>query len=127
MALRSKLDNGLSPKDFFLRAIIRPAKLLIFSPIVLATSIYVGIVYGYLYLLFTTFTVVFEGSYHFSSGSVGLTFMGMGVGSIMGLGVFAWSSDRMLKSKAKEAEIAAEGTGGQSGGSKFPQIYLSQS
>ena len=89
--LRSKFDVGLSPRDFFMRGIVRPAKMLIYSPIVLSTSIYVGVVYGYLYLLFTTFTIVFERTYHFSSGSVGLTFLGLGVGSLSGLGFFAWS------------------------------------
>lgn len=44
--LRSKLDSGLHPRDFFLRSIIRPARMLIFSPIVLSTSLYVGVVYG---------------------------------------------------------------------------------
>lgn len=120
--LRSKLDVGLSPKDFFARSIIRPAKLLIFSPIVLATSIYVGIVYGYLYLLFTTFTLVFEDQYHFSSGSVGLTFMGMGVGSILGLVVFGWSSDKMLKRKTKEADAAL--TTGQTSSGMKPEYRL---
>jgi hypothetical protein len=45
--LRSKLDIGLSNKDFFLRSIVRPCKMLIFSPVVLGTSVYVGVVYGY--------------------------------------------------------------------------------
>jgi MFS family permease len=123
LQLRSKLDRGLSKKDFFLLSIVRPAKLLIFSPIVLATSIYVGIVYGYLYLLFTTFSVVFQGTYHFSSGSVGLTFMGLGVGSILGLGFFGWSSDRMLKNKTKDADVIAAASGQRSSGMK-PEYRL---
>lgn len=73
--LRSKLDVGLSPRDFFFRSIIRPAKMLILSPIVLSASIYIGVVYGYLYLLFTTFTPVFEETYGFSPGNVGLTYL----------------------------------------------------
>lgn len=108
MALRSKLDIGLSPKDFFIRSIFRPAKMLIFSPIVLATSIYVGVVYGYMYLLFTTFSLVFEGAYGFSSGSVGLTFLGLGVGSFGGLAYFAIASDRAIK-KRGAAEAASAG------------------
>lgn len=44
--LRSELDSGLNPRDLFLRSIVRPARLLIFSPIVLSTSLYVGLVYG---------------------------------------------------------------------------------
>ncbi|KAF4630957.1 hypothetical protein G7Y89_g7185 [Cudoniella acicularis] len=121
--LRSKLDVGLSPKDFFIRSIIRPAKMLILSPIVLITSIYVGLVYGYLYLLFTTFTVVFEGNYGFSAGSVGLTFVGIGIGSMAGLIFFAISSDYILKKKTEEADAIAEAAGEQSGGMK-PEYRL---
>ncbi len=95
--LRSKLDVGLSPKDFFLHSIVRPSKMLVFSPIVLALSVFVGVVYGYLYLLFTTLTPVFEQTYGFSAGSVGLTFLGLGIGSLFGLGFFAWSTDRVFK------------------------------
>lgn len=96
--LRSKLDSGISKKDFFIRSIVRPTKMLIFSPIILIFSIYMGIVYGYLYLLFTTLTPVFEDVYGFNQGSVGLTFLGIGVGSLLGLGIFGSLSDKLLKS-----------------------------
>ncbi|OBT63065.1 hypothetical protein VE03_07439 [Pseudogymnoascus sp. 23342-1-I1] len=100
--LRSKLDTGLTPREVFVRAIVRPMKLLVLSPIVLALSLYMGVVYGYLYLLFTTFTVVFADQYHFSSGSIGLCFLGIGIGSLMGLVITGATSDRILKSKARK-------------------------
>jgi MFS family permease len=84
--LRSKLDSGLPPREIFARSIVRPLKILIFSPIVLLMSIYVSINYGIMYLFFTTMTFVFEDTYHFSSGSVGLSYIGMGVGLIIGMG-----------------------------------------
>lgn len=100
--LRSALDSGLTKKDFFNRSIIRPLRMLILSPIVLSTSLYVGVVYGYLYLMFTTFPLVFEGTYHFSQGSVGLTYLGLGVGSMAGVVIFAVTSDRLLKKHGKD-------------------------
>ncbi|KLO99477.1 multidrug resistant protein [Fusarium fujikuroi] len=42
------------------RAIVRPLKLLIFSPIVLLVSLYTGILFGLIFLLFTTFPSVFQ-------------------------------------------------------------------
>ncbi|RMZ91059.1 hypothetical protein DV736_g1697, partial [Chaetothyriales sp. CBS 134916] len=95
--LRSKLDSGLSPRQYFIRSIVRPTKMLLLSPIVLIFSTYMAIVYGYLYLLFTTLTDVFESKYHFSQGSVGLTFLGIGIGSLIGLVVFGGTSDRLIK------------------------------
>jgi multidrug resistance protein len=99
--IRSKLDLGLTPRELFWRNIVRPAKMLILSPIVSSMSIYVGIVYGYLYLLFTTFTGVFEGQYGFSTGTVGLTYLGLGIGSMIGLAIIGISSDKIVKHKTK--------------------------
>jgi multidrug resistance protein len=95
--LKSKLDPGISKKDYFILSIVRPTKMLIFSPTILIFSIYMAIVYGYLYLLFTTLTLVFESIYHFSQGSIGLTYLGIGIGSLMGLAIFGSISDKLSK------------------------------
>ena len=83
-------------------------KLLLFSPIVLALSTYMAVVYGYLYLLFTTITEVYEGQYHFGQGTVGLTYLGIGVGSLIGVIIFGIASDKILKAKSKNGEMKAE-------------------
>ena len=67
-----------------------------------------AIVYGYLYLIFTTLTLVFENEYGFSQGSVGLTYLGIGVGSLLGLAVFGTVSDRLIKRLAKGGEMKPE-------------------
>ena len=97
MNLRSKLDSGLPPREIFARSIVRPIKMLLFSPIVLLMSIYVSINYGIMYLFFTTMTFVFEGTYHFSSGSVGLSYLGMGVGLIIGMVYVGKMSDVYIR------------------------------
>ncbi|KAL9091785.1 MAG: hypothetical protein Q9159_001300 [Coniocarpon cinnabarinum] len=98
-ALRSKLDTGLKPKDFFLRAIIRPSRLLTLSPIVILISLNMSIAFAYLYLLFTTFTYVFEGQYGFNAGESGLAYLGLGLGMLLGLPVFGKTSDAMVRKK----------------------------
>lgn len=98
--LRSKLDSGLAPADVFKRAFVRPAKLMFLSPICALMSLYMAVVYGVLYLLFTTFTFVFEENYGFSESTVGLVYIGMGIGMILGLAVLGFSSDRIMKSLA---------------------------
>lgn len=104
--LRSRLDSGLSPKELFLFSIIRPTKMLLFSPIVFLLSFFVAVVYGYLYLLFTTITVVFEGQYGFSQGSVGLTYLGIGIGSLIGLLAVGTVSDPILKRLTAKSGVA---------------------
>ncbi|KAI1119978.1 putative MFS multidrug transporter [Nemania abortiva] len=99
--LKPKGASRLKPKQLFYRAILRPARALIFSPIVFTTSIYTGIVYGYQYIMFSTFTFIFEEQYGFPTNSVGLTFLGFGIGALLGLFVVGFASDRLLKAKTK--------------------------
>ncbi|KAK9856680.1 hypothetical protein MYU51_000511 [Penicillium brevicompactum] len=96
LSLRSALETNMTTKELFWFSIIRPAKMLFLSPIVFLLSLYVGLVYGYLYLLFTTITSVFEQNYGFSQGSVGLSYLGIGIGSIIGLILLGGTSDKLL-------------------------------
>ena len=100
--LRSKLDKGLGPEDLFSRAIVRPSKLLAMSPICQLLSLYIAILYGIMYVLFTTFTFVFEDNYGFTESSVGLTYIGIGVGMLAGLGVYAFTADRIYVRLARK-------------------------
>jgi predicted MFS family arabinose efflux permease len=106
--LRSKLDSSLKPRQLFACSILRPLKMLFLSPIVLALSIFMALGYGYLYLLFTTFTMVFEEQYGFSSGAVGLTYLGLGIGSMIGMAGVGIVSDRILKKKSGAGEMKPE-------------------
>lgn len=106
--LRSKLASELTPSELFKLSIIRPAKMLVLSPIVLALSTFMAVAYGYLYLLFTTITNVFEGVYRFSAGTVGLTYLGIGLGSFVGLLIFGMASDRIMKAKSAAGEMKPE-------------------
>jgi multidrug resistance protein len=81
LQLRSVLTKQIPPREVFTRAIARPMKMLFLSPIVGLMSLYIAINYGILYLFFTTITFVFEGTYGFSSGAVGLSYIGVGIGS----------------------------------------------
>lgn len=94
--LRSKLDKGLSSKEVFVRAIVRPLKMLCLSPIVFLLSMYMAVVYGYLYLVFTTITSLFEEVYGFSQGTAGLSFLGIGIGMMLGLVLFGATSDKVV-------------------------------
>jgi len=82
--------------------------MLFLSPIVFVLSLYMAVVYGYLYLLFTTLTLVFENNYGFSQGTVGLTFLGLGVGSLIGLFLFGMISDRLVKKMSAKGEMKPE-------------------
>ncbi|KAF1992215.1 MFS general substrate transporter [Aulographum hederae CBS 113979] len=95
--LRSKYDNGLSPKDHFKHSITRVCKFLIYSPIVLSLSLHMGLVYSYFYLLLSTLTPIFQETYGWTSQSTGLAYLGLGAGFLFGQALFAKISDRILR------------------------------
>ncbi|KAI1284329.1 major facilitator superfamily domain-containing protein [Xylaria sp. FL0933] len=94
-----KAGTGETPKQIFLKAIVRPAKMIIFSPIVLLISLYAGTLFGIIFLLFSTFPSVFEETYGFSTGVSGLAYLGLGLGFVGGLVVFSILSDKLLGQK----------------------------
>jgi MFS family permease len=79
--------------------LIRPAKLLTMNIIVFVLSLYMALVYGniycwfklhlllgYIYLIFTTFPVLFGTIYGENIGIIGLNYIGLGFGAFLGLG-----------------------------------------
>lgn len=102
--LRSRLQSDLPEKDYLWLSLIRPLRMLVLSPIVCLFSVYMGIVYGYLYLLFTTLPMVFQNYFGFGTGAVGLTYLGIGIGLLLGMVVFGAMSDRTLKRLARRCD-----------------------
>ncbi|GAD96578.1 hypothetical protein NECHADRAFT_47622 [Paecilomyces variotii No. 5] len=94
--LRSILDSGKRPKELFRISIVRSVKMLFLLPIVLLLSLYMATIYGYQYLMFTTFPRVFKGQYGFSNSSVGLVYLGIGVGFLVALVFSGLVSDRLV-------------------------------
>ncbi|KAH0442393.1 MFS multidrug transporter [Colletotrichum camelliae] len=98
----SVLDDGGSPQEAFSRAIKRPLRLLILHPIVFTLSAYFAVIYGYLYLFFTTVAMVFTEKYGFSTGSSGLTFIGVGIGTVTGTLIVSFLGDKVATSLSQK-------------------------
>ncbi|KAF2008410.1 benomyl/methotrexate resistance protein [Aaosphaeria arxii CBS 175.79] len=97
-SLRAAAKPERNAAQIFARSIIRPLRLLFLSPIVSLLSLYQGVMYGYLYLLFTTFPTVFRNRYGFSAGSIGLVYIGLGVGSGISVPIVGFVMDHTAKS-----------------------------
>ncbi|KZF23887.1 putative MFS transporter [Xylona heveae TC161] len=89
-------NKDLTPQQLLARAVVRPTKMLIFSPIVLLLSIYCAFMFGLTYLLFTTFPAVFEETYGWGPGIAGLAYLGLGLGMIFSIALFGLLSDKLL-------------------------------
>lgn len=105
--LRHALDTGLSPAARLKHSFVRPMKLLVLSPIGAISAVYMAVVYGYLYLMFSSITQVFQETYGFTPNLAGLAFLGLGVGSIIGIAVVSLTSDRQIR-KQMEATGSAK-------------------
>ncbi|GAA5872081.1 hypothetical protein JCM16303_000969 [Sporobolomyces ruberrimus] len=75
--------------DFSLKSIIvrtgaRPAQMLATEPILILVTIYLSVVYGLLYGLFSLFPVIWEQKRGFNPGESGLIFIGVGIGTTIG-------------------------------------------
>jgi MFS family permease len=103
--LRSKLaGKPLSPRQVLFQVLIRPTVLLFRSPILFVISLYVALVFGVMYLLFTTFTGVFEGQYGFGTSASGLVYLGLGVSLVASMLIF-----NILNGRLQSAQLKADG------------------
>ena len=75
-----------------------------FSPIVTSVSVFMAVVFGQLYLLYTTITFIFEAQYRFGHNVTGLSFLGLGVGMFVGVGIFGAVSDHTLIARARNSD-----------------------
>ena len=60
-------------------SLVRLLRILFTTPTLLFLSVDVSIVYGYLYLVFTTLTYIYSGVYGLSSDISALAFLGIGI------------------------------------------------
>lgn len=82
-------------------ALKRPFKLLLTTPLVIIVALFVGIVYGILYLLISTFSFVYPDQYHFDEGTTGLSFLPAGLGMLIGVQAFGHIHDYLVRRARK--------------------------
>ncbi|CAJ2509286.1 Uu.00g143120.m01.CDS01 [Anthostomella pinea] len=83
------------------QSMLRPWKFIFTSPITGIVCLYSGFVYGLLYLLLTTITNVFRQNYHWSIGISGLSYIGIGIGFMLGVVLIGGTSDRVMAKHTK--------------------------
>ncbi|KAL4862166.1 hypothetical protein BDV12DRAFT_190614 [Aspergillus spectabilis] len=71
----SKLDTDLAT------IFLRPLYMLVFEPIILATSLYVGVVYALVFFFFQAYPIIFPEVYDFSIQMTALAFLPLGIGA----------------------------------------------
>lgn len=97
ISVLEKRQGKITPAQAFKKSLSRPWALLFLEPIVLLISIYMAIIYGTLYMLFSAFPIVFQQGRGWSQGVGGLAFLGVCVGMLMGVGYSVWDNKRYLR------------------------------
>ncbi|KAK7747993.1 hypothetical protein SLS53_001245 [Cytospora paraplurivora] len=103
--LRPARVKQVPVRQLLTRALVRPIRILLFSPVVFLIAMYMAITFGMTYLLFATFPSVFKETYGWGAGVSGLAYLGLGVGCAIGLKVFASLSDKLLKDGGPERRL----------------------
>jgi DHA1 family multidrug resistance protein-like MFS transporter len=78
-------QTELSAKHIAFDALIKPWEINILDPAVLFSTIYTALVYGLYYSFFESFPIVYRGVYGFDLGMLGLTFLAVLIGLIVGV------------------------------------------
>jgi multidrug resistance protein len=83
-------------------AFVRPFRLLGTQPIVQVMAVYQAYLYGLLYLVLTSFPIIFRSVYGFNSGIAGLNYISLGLGFFIGTQIGAVLTDRIYRRKLKQ-------------------------
>jgi len=74
---------AMSPRDLAVDVLVRPFALNFQEPIVFVLNVYIGLIYALLYIWFESFPFVFLRIYHWREQVLGLSFLGLFVGSFI--------------------------------------------
>ena len=94
---------------FFLRSTLtRPIRMAFVEPVVAALTIYIALNFAMLYAFFAAFPYVFERAYGFGIQSTGLTFLGLGVGCLVGCAIVIVFSKLVFKRQVQASKERGE-------------------
>jgi MFS family permease len=89
-------------KQLLVVTLIRPLKMLVAEPIVMAWALYHSFAFGVLFAFFDSYPYVFIKTYGFTFGQVGLAFLGIAVGTVLAVLTFM-IVDKTIYQKKKRA------------------------
>ncbi|KAI1345506.1 major facilitator superfamily domain-containing protein [Xylaria sp. FL0043] len=81
----TRYDLNLSPSAIIKLNLTRPFILFATEPILWFFNLWISVVYGILYLCFVAYPIVFSQHRGWSSGLTGLSFVGIGIGTTIGI------------------------------------------
>lgn len=94
-------DESKSLHTLFAITLTRPFRFLFTEPITIGAAAYNGFIYGLVYLFNEAFPLVFGKNHGFNVGEQGLCFLGLAMGSVVGVAIYPIQERYYLKKVAK--------------------------
>ncbi|KAI5246831.1 MFS general substrate transporter [Aureobasidium subglaciale] len=93
-------------KQLITVVLTRPVRMFFTEAIVLCSCLYLSFVYAIFYMYFQAYPLIFEGTYHFNTGEVGLTFLPIGAGALLACGLYLYWDGVLQRAKARDPPAA---------------------
>ncbi|KAI9725592.1 MAG: hypothetical protein M1828_003080 [Chrysothrix sp. TS-e1954] len=87
--------KGFDMKKLVEKALVRPFQMLATQAIIQFLAVYMAFVYGLMYLMLSTFPMLWVGRYHESEGIGGLNYISLALGAYLGSQLWGRLSDRI--------------------------------
>lgn len=109
-ALHAKSEEQMvSPKDIVERYLLRPFKMLALEPILVLMTLYMGFIYGFLYLCFEAFPIAFQQERGWNAGVGALPFLSVMVGVVLAvIGLSIFTKTRFKRRLEEEGGVVPE-------------------
>lgn len=89
IASEGEIENRkVNLKDLAIETLWRPIEISIVEPVALLINLYIALVYSILYLWFEAYPIAFLEVYHFTTIEMGVSFVSIMIGVIIGAGIY---------------------------------------
>jgi len=99
--------EGQGLKQLLTVVLTRPLRMIVFEAIVLCSCLYLALAYAIFYMFFEAFPIIFvQGPYRFNYGEEGLTFLPIGIGSVIACCIYLYWDHIIENAKKRDAPWA---------------------
>ncbi|GAB7353215.1 hypothetical protein MBLNU459_g3735t2 [Dothideomycetes sp. NU459] len=88
-------------KQLITVVLTRPLRMFLFEAIVLCSCLYLALAYAIFYMFFQAYPIIFTGIYGFNAGEVSLTFLPIGIGSVLACAIYLYWDKMLLNAKKR--------------------------
>ncbi|KAF2087160.1 MFS general substrate transporter [Saccharata proteae CBS 121410] len=102
--LRAPLEVESKGAGYIVKVVLaRPFRMLFREPLVFFSCIYMGFIYGLLYIFFEAYPIIYQETYGFNAGETGLAYLPIGIGAVFASAFSIWYDTYLARARARHA------------------------